>query len=74
MRKSLTKRVGGFGLFIRENDSAASWLILVNPTESLLDFDSPSFQLTQATLLFGAKDEKKYHIGPMEIQAWKLSA
>ena len=70
----LDEKGGGFGLVIRENDSEASWLILVNPTESLLDFDSPSFpQLTKATLLFGEKNEKKYHIGPMEIQAWKLS-
>ena len=70
----LDEKGGGFGLVIRENDSAVSWLIVVNPTESLLDFDSPSFpQLTKAILLFGEKTEKPGQIAPMEIQAWKLS-
>ena len=70
----LDEKGGGFGLVIRENDSAVSWLVVVNPTESFLSSVPPSFpDLEKATLLFGKKGEKTHLIGPMEIQAWKLS-
>lgn len=70
----LDEKGGGFGLVIREKDSAVSWLVVVNPTESFLSSVSPSFpDLEKATLLFGKKGEKTHLIGPMEIQAWKLS-
>ena len=70
----LDEKGGGFGLVIRENDSAVSWLVVVNPTESFLSSVPPSFPDPKRPLCFSEKRAKKLNlIGPMEIQAWKLS-
>ena len=44
------------------------------PNGVFSQFGSTFFpDLKKATLLFGKKGEKTHLIGPMEIQAWKLS-
>ena len=70
----LIEKGRAFGLAIRDSSSADSWLIFANPSDSPVTSLLPHFNdLSKAALLFGPKNEKPGHLGPLEIQAWQVS-